>query len=423
MTNGQSPSTGHAPLSLDELDALSRVGKLLHARDLHMLPPSQWLIDGVLLTNKLTELFGMPGQGKSFTNLDIALSIAQFANVVYIAAEDAEDYAERVEAWCTHHKAGPGGLHFWPEAVNLFDQLATSNFLAEVTPLTPALIVFDPLANCMVGGDESSTKDMAIAVDALNTIRRQTQAAILICHHTGWNDAHERGSSVLRAACRVVMKLANNDGLLTLTCEKINGGKAFEPRHFHLIPSAHSVVPVPTSKITMRDAPITQKQIDVLDALNLSIFTQGATFTQLVEHLNVAKSSLNYSLTKLKDHAYIMQKVERAVHRYFITEEGKDILCAEELEAVQSSSVQFNATPHETELTLNWHINAEAIRSGSVQSHSAAHERSSVEFSPCSVSVQSNGSSSVQPPPFKGAERLNTELNGTAPANGENHHD
>lgn len=413
MNQAHVTANGHHTVSLDDLDALSRVEEppmdhpqrtLIHASQLHTLPPSQWLIEGVLLTNKLTELFGMPGQGKSFTNLDIALSIAQFANVVYIAAEDAEDYHERVAAWCSHHHTGPGGLHFWPKAVNLFDSVAIAAFLTEVTPVNPVLIVFDPLANCMVGGDESSTKDMTIAVDALNTIRRHTQAAVLICHHTGWNDTHERGSSVLRAACRVVMKLTNNDGLLTLTCEKINGGKAFEPRYFQLVAAANSVVPLPASKVTQRDAPITQKQIDVLDALNLSIFAEGATFTQLVEHLNVAKSSLNYSLTKLKDRGYVEQAGRGTLHRYVVTDSGKEVLLVEELDAVQSSSVQFSTSTGDTELTLNWHIRTEIFCSVAVQSDMASQSVSSVEFSASSISVQSNGSSSVQSLPLKGTE-------------------
>jgi predicted ATP-dependent serine protease len=145
-----------SPQDLDHLDQASEIPrKLLHASELGRLPKSKWLIEGVLPTNKLTELFGMPGQGKSFTNLDIALSVAQFGNVVYVAAEDAEDYDERITAWCAHHDASPGGLHFWPEPVNLFDQISLDGFLAEIQWLDPILIVLDPLANCMVGRNEA----------------------------------------------------------------------------------------------------------------------------------------------------------------------------------------------------------------------------------------------------------------------------
>ncbi len=387
------------------------IRKLLHASDLQTLPKSEWLIEGVLPTNKLAELFGAPGQGKSFTNLDIALTVAQFANVVYIAAEDAEDYQARIAAWTQHHQHGMGGLHFWPEAINLFNQASLDAFLAEVQPLRPALIVIDPLANCMVGGDESSTKDMSIAVDALNFLRRQTQAAILICHHTGWNDAHERGSSVLRGACRVVMKLANNDGLMTLTCEKINGGKAFEPRHFQLVPVGDSVVPLPTSKIISNDSALTQKQIDILEALNLEVFAGGAAFSQLVDHLNTAKSSLNYSLSKLIKHGHVDKIGRGNAVRYKLSEWGADTLADAHSSAVQSRSVSFGGSSDHTEQGLNWQVRTEAIRSVAVQSPEALESPSSVSFSISSVPVQSDEFSSVQSSPPIGAERLNTELN------------
>ncbi len=407
--------------TLDDLDRLSEIPeqdapprkRLLHANQLHQLPKSEWVIENILPTNKVVEIFGMPGQGKSFTLVDISLSVAQFGNVIYIAAEDAEDYEERVEAWCKHHKAGCGGLHFWPEPLNLFDQTSLDSFLSEILYLQPVLIVVDPLANCFAtaGRNENGPEDMGIAIAGLNYLRRQTQAAIFVCHHTGWNDSHERGHSSLRAACRVVMKLANNDGLLKLTCEKINGAKALEPRYFQLVPSANSVVLVPTAKISQRDAPITQKQIDVLEALSLSIFVDGATFTQLVEHLNVAKSSLNYSLTKLKDHGYITHAGGGHMRRYRITDSGTDVLLSAESEAVQSSLAQTPNDSNSTELSLNWRVKPEALRSVKVQSALGTENQSSVEFSESSMKVQSNGSSSVQSLSLRETELLNTEQN------------
>jgi DNA-binding MarR family transcriptional regulator len=251
---------------------------------------------------------------------------------------------------------------------------------------------------------------MGTAISALNFIRRLTQSAILICHHTGWIDTHERGHSSLRAACRVVMKLSNNDGLITLTCEKINGAKPFEPRYFRLLPSAESVVLVPTSRITGRDEPPTQKQIDILTALNLTIFEDGATFTQLLDHLNVAKSSLNYSLSRLIERSHISKNGKGHSARYKITAIGHDILLCEEAE-VQSTQDQNADSLNSTELSLNWHIQKDAIRSKAVQHYSASGSQSSSQFSESSAKVQSNGSSSVQSSSFKKTEQLNSELN------------
>jgi hypothetical protein len=82
-----------------------------------------------------------------------------------------------------------------------------------------------------------------------------------IVHHTGWSDAPECGGSVLRAACRIVMKLSlDNGGLLTLTCEKTNNGKPFGARYFRLITVGTSTVPVPANKLTSRNAPLSERQ-------------------------------------------------------------------------------------------------------------------------------------------------------------------
>src|SRR5262249_27105867 len=284
--------------------------------------------DGVLAMNKLSETFAPPGSGKSFLELDKALAVAQTYPVVYVAAEAVEDYEERVAAWETHHGIKAGQLYFWPDPIILKDAASVDAFLAEIHPIGPAAIFIDPLASCMVGLEESSTGDMTIAVEALNRIRRETGAAVHIVHHTGWNDAHERGSSVLRAACRIVMKLSLDDsGLLTLTCEKANNGKPFEARYFRLIQSGPSAVPVPANKITIRNAPISARQIEILEALDMAHFRDGATFTQIQEHVNRAKSITNQSISRLMELGYIMAEGTRSRH-YRLTEKGRDELAA-----------------------------------------------------------------------------------------------
>lgn len=385
------------------------VRKLLHANDLRSLPKPRDLIPGVISVNKLNLVFGLPGVGKSHINLDMALSVAQFANVVYLAGEDAEDYAARVQAWCEHHALETGGLHFWPEPVNLLNPDAVTAFLFEVSPLQPALIVIDTLANCMVGADENSTQHMGVAIDTLNFIRRQTQAAILVCHHTGWSDTHERGSSALRGAVRIAMKVAqSDDGLISLTCEKSNNAAAFEPRHFRLVPKAESVALIPSSKLTGRDAPLKEKHYALLEALDLPIFADGASFTQLVEHTSMAKSTVNYALSKLLERNYVSCGDGRN-KTYILTGTGKAELQGFLFQAAGPSSSQVQPQFRgDLELALNWTVTLPEVQGDS----SNEVQASSSQVQPSSNEVQESNLTpsefSSTPTPLEGGT-LNLE--------------
>ncbi len=349
-THGTKKTTSNSAAN----SAQSGPPKLLHADQLDTLPKSPDLIPGFLSLNTLHQVFGRAGAGKSFLNLDIALSVAQYANVVYLAAEDAERYPERIHAWREHHQAGTGDLFFWPEPVNLLNPDAVSTFLAEVNPLEPALIVVDTLQSCMVGADENSTRDMGLAIEALNTIRRQTTAAILVCHHTGWSDQHERGNSALRAACRLVMKLSqSDDGLITLSCEKTNSAK-FEPRYFRLLPVGDSRTVVPSSKLMGRDMALTEKHFDLLEALSLAIFAGGATHSQLVEHLDMPKSTVNKGISKLLGLGYV-EASDGRYKQYTLTATGKHELQSHFFFTANSPQVHSEFTDS-SELALNWAI-------------------------------------------------------------------
>lgn len=333
-----------------------------------------WLIPGILGLNALSELFAPGGSGKSLVALDQALCVAQHAPVVYVAAEAAGEQEERVVAWCAHHGLDVGQLYFWPRPLMLKDPASVDAFLAEVLPIRPALIVLDPLAACMEGLEESSTGDMTVAVGALNRIREATGAAVNVVHHTGWTETHERGSSVLRNACRVVVKLSADDtGLITLTCEKANSGKAFEARYFRLVESGPSVTPIPASKATMRNAALTVRHIAILEALSLAQHRAGAIFTQILDTTEQSKSTLNKSLHRLIERGLIA--VDGRI--YTLTDAGRHELAA------TTTVTKFASSPAREagELAVNWHV--------SYQPGEADSPHQGAEFTPSSPVVHS----------------------------------
>lgn len=300
---------------------------LIRADDLHLIPPAEELVCDLLYVNTLHQIFGAPGGGKSFLALDIAATVAQTRRVVYVAAEAIEDYESRLDAWQIHHKASAGDLYFWREPLTLASEGDVRRFIAMADD--PALVVIDPLVDCLTGLDESNGRDMGVALYALNTIRRHTRAAVLIVHHTGWVDDHERGHSSLRAACRVVGKVdAREDGLIRLVCEKKNHGKKFDPRSFRLVSlgTMGGALILPARMVMPGKIRLTDKLLKVMEAMTTEPLRGGATHTELLKDTAIPAGTLNRVLTSLADAGYIRAEDSGRSRKYYLTTEGRQAL-------------------------------------------------------------------------------------------------
>jgi DNA-binding MarR family transcriptional regulator len=387
-----SPS-GSERTNRTHIEQLQQPTRLIHADDLDNLPDIDWLIEGQIPRGVLAQVFGEPGQGKSHLLLDLALSVAQYEPVVYIAAEDELQYKGRKQTWCNFHQVGSGQLYFWTVPLNLFNQNSIDAFVVAIAALNPALIILDPLAQCAAGHDIDKTADMTLAVAALNDIKRRCDhPTMLVCHHTGWNADHERGSSVLRGACRVVYKLSNSDGLIALECRKMNNAAEPEPRYFRLMQHVESVVLMPARKIDMRDAPLSKRQREVLEALTLTTL-RDATFTQLVEHTGIRKGTMNNSLSRLVDRGYVVETPAGSRSKvYNIAQAGREYL-----ETGESEQNEFDRG---SELGgLNWAV---SVRASSIfRERGASYTEQSNSATECSKAHEDDESSSASSIPVR----------------------
>jgi hypothetical protein len=315
--------------------------RLLHADDLDTLPPTSWLKEGELPANAFVVLYGLSEGGKSFAAINYALELSEDHNVVYVAAEGAGGYAARKNAWCSHHKRGSGSLFFWPYAVNLLNKQELQEFLDAIADLERPIVILDTLARCMVGGDENSARDMGLAIDACDTIKRTTGETVMVVHHTGKNGASERGSSALRGAADAMIELQNDDGLITLSCSKMKDAPHFQPRRYRLLPVGDSCVIVPSEQVIVtRDTPLTERQRKVLEALSFAVFEDtGAKASQLSEY--APAGTLFRVLSELKRRGLIEQSAKG--DPYYITEQGKQAL-----RPVESHQPPKNELSHET---------------------------------------------------------------------------
>lgn len=302
---------------------------LLKWDQLGQLPRADWIVDGIIPARQIVTIFGASGTGKTYLTTDIACSIASSGmNVVYVAAEDAEQFEERVGGWMAYRRNRvPDGLHFWIQPVNICDRASVMAFVESVRHLAPSMVVLDPLANCMVGYDDSSTRDMNIACDGLHYIRKELQATVIVVHHTGWSENRERGSVVLRGNSRVVAGWQRRDEHLLLTCEKINGAKQFDPRSFELKECpGHGVVLMPAGRQEPQEgAKPSPQQFEILDLLSIKIYREeGLPRPEIHRELEgkIARTSLSRALSRLCQTGHIEQEDTRFV----ITEMGLDAL-------------------------------------------------------------------------------------------------
>lgn len=345
----------------DVLRAPSRF-RLYRMDDLRALPPVEWLITNELPAGLLTVICGPSGAGKSFQALDYSLSVARRYPdrlVVYVAPEGGGGYRTRVDAWIAQHGGEePQNLVFVLRSVPLLDAAAVADFIAAIQHHNPVLVVLDTLARCIVGGDENSSKDMGIFVEGCDTIRQATGAAVAVVHHTGKSGGY-RGSSALYGACDSWVDVANDDGLITISCGKAKDWKPFEPRYLRMVDRGESCVLLPAEQVTQRGAALTEGQRKVLETLALDVFQgPGAKATQIMSSTGIPEKTLFRILSHLKRNGMISQG--NRGDPYTITRKGLDEIksyhrALRESRAGELSSLAADSKAELSQLSPNSH--------------------------------------------------------------------
>ena len=236
------PIGSAAELSADTFDVLD-------IRAIRARPPVEWLVDGVLPDAEFSVLYGAPGAGKSFAALDIALHVAmgrawhgratKRGAVLYIAGEGVGGMGQRVKAWQSANAArGNPPLYVVPQAVAMVDAAELSKLLATIDAMGEpiALVVIDTVARSLVGEDENDAKAMGVFVEAAETVKRHTRAAVLGIHHSGKDITRGlRGSSSLLAGVYASLKTERTGDTLTIKAEKQKDAEQGEALAFDLV--------------------------------------------------------------------------------------------------------------------------------------------------------------------------------------------
>lgn len=216
--------------------------RFVRLSDMGDRPPAvDWLIRDYLERDTITQLFGDPGSGKSHVALDMALSIAHGldwrgcatarGSVFYLAGEGLRGLQRRKEAWLRSRSITDRSAPFWlstgaaaltdpSQHAALVNDIATTLKAANET--APRLITVDTLARNFGNGDENSTQDMGVFINALDRLRDRWRCGILLVHHSGHADkSRARGAMALLGSLDAEYRIEKiGDATITLTSTK-----------------------------------------------------------------------------------------------------------------------------------------------------------------------------------------------------------
>lgn len=172
-----------------------------------------YLIKGLLQKASYAELYGAPGEGKTFGALDMAYHVAagmpwmgkrtKQGPVLYLAYEGFGGLRNRAKALRQKYGDADVPLFIVNASFNLREQQGRKELAAILAGMEekPAFVVIDTLARALMGGDENSAQDIGAFNTAIAALIEHTQACVMILHHSGKDKSKgARGSSALLGA-------------------------------------------------------------------------------------------------------------------------------------------------------------------------------------------------------------------------------
>lgn len=191
---------GKGPATKKKPESRERPNILIEARQDVTEPDTPWLVAGLIPQNTIGSIYGEPGSFKSFVALYVADMVAAnrpvlgrstkipLADVIYVAAEGGAGLRKRLDAAEQVHGHAPSRVGFIRQSLDFRSSLTDcTDLLAAIKTQgwNPSLIIIDTLARSFGGGNENASEDMGAFINIVDHIRRETQAAILIIHHSG----------------------------------------------------------------------------------------------------------------------------------------------------------------------------------------------------------------------------------------------
>jgi len=219
----------------DEPGAIKPRYEILNASNFfEQQAPVEWIVDGLISAGSVNVWYGEPGCGKTWALFDLAvcvargdhwLSMATQPGAVLIVDEESgrRRLSRRMGEVLRGHDAGPA-TPIMGVSLAAFD-LGNVDDLAEIRALiirnNIKMVIVDALADVMPGRDENAVKDTAPIFLSLRKIAEETQAAIIVIHHSNKGGGY-RGSSSIKGAIDLLLNIEkkNDSNNMTFKTEK-----------------------------------------------------------------------------------------------------------------------------------------------------------------------------------------------------------
>lgn len=207
--------------------------RTVNADDLDDLPDPVFLIEDLIQAGTLNHLTGFWGTGKSFLALDLALCAAtgkswfdhkvRAGSVVYVAAEGGTGIKRRVRAWKNRYGYdSTSSLTVVLQPVQLASPGDRADLVQLVKDTKAEFVVIDTQAQCAIGLEENSTKDMGPFLKGLYALRDAVEAektTVLVVHHSGYEKSRGRGSTSVPAAMDGIFNVESSDPTVSIKVE------------------------------------------------------------------------------------------------------------------------------------------------------------------------------------------------------------
>ena len=196
----------------DEAQSNPRYEILSAFQALQPQPPIEWIVDGLISAGSVNIFYGEPGSKKTWALLDMAVCVArgddwlnfktQVGNALIVDEESGRRRILRRMGEVLRGHNADENTPVYCVSLARFD-LGKVNDIGELTYLITStkarLVIVDALADVMLGKDENAVKDVQPIFSELRRIAEDTQAAIIVIHHSNKNGGY-RGSTSIKGA-------------------------------------------------------------------------------------------------------------------------------------------------------------------------------------------------------------------------------
>jgi hypothetical protein len=310
--------------------------RLLTAAEVIKRPPPEALIDGLLFRSTLALLYGKPKSFKSFLALDWGLSVAGGRDwgervtaqgpVVYVAAEGLAGLGKRIQAWeqAYGHARRATGEDFYvlAERIRLLQGEDVGALVDLAAIMHPALVVVDTLNRSLAGGDENNSRDMGMAIDALDRIR-QTGSTVLVVHHADKDGRNYRGHSSLEGAVDTVLRLEKVGKVgLVLTSDAQKDAQEVDPIQLktqtETVGADTSLVLYCHEGLAVTEDEASPAELDLLATLGSTFGSNGASASQLLKVCGLPDRTFYRALKSLVERGSVRNAGTASRTRYVL---------------------------------------------------------------------------------------------------------